>query len=868
MRRTVARGPDDDPDQVTRNPNASSDRLFPRDYLIQHGRRLIDNGYLIVPISPGAKKPALPNWSKLRTTPGDLNEWINDPAYRECGVGILTKHTPAIDIDIRDEEVAGLIESYIREKMGGTLMRVGQYPKRLFLFRCEEPMAKARTTVRRDFIDAKQQIEVLGEGQQFVAYHIHPDTGKPYTWPDDGMNPLEIKAEDLPLLQWEQIRGLFEYFESIADAEGWDLDAAPGKSKQVTKTARGEVDKDNPFVEDTPRVELSDTQVKKFLMLMPGAEDYEIWYQVGMALYHQFDGSDVGLSMWKEWSETATNYDENECDNKWSKGGFDITGKKRAPLTFAWIMKEADAAAKKTAIETGTSLRRRFAECNDAVLLKELMEETAKAEIDRPTRWSIAEVAREAWNRINHARISVADMRKLLAFKMDTREKPTWVTGWIWDTSDDKFVDTKSKMAVTTQSFNAMFDREALTKQDVLEGREQPSATASALALNVYKMRHVRGRRYEPGEDAIYHSAEGTFANTYSERELPEVPETLTPADISNVERVKRHIVHLLEDEREQAMLLDFLSWVVQNPGEHANYGVVLQGTQGDGKSFIGEMMRAVMGVSNVRMLNAHILESDFTDWAYGQCLACFEEVRLVNHSKWETINRIKPYITNNFIEVHPKGKAVINVRNTTNYLLFTNYKDALPLNDNDRRYLVLFSRWQRKSDLDDFMQKNPAYYERLYTAIVESAGAIRGWLLKHKQSDEFKPKGHAPVTQGWQFMVDRAKPEFVTWLEEVIETKQSIYADDVLIDLTNLKQDVADFSSVEWPAAKAISSMLERAGWEALGQVKLPNGERSNFYSRDPERFRRTNKAGKVLADSYEIAAYMAKLKDDRDPL
>ncbi len=103
------------------------------------------------------------------------------------------------------------------------------------------------------------------------------------------------------------------------------------------------------------------------------------------------------------------------------------------------------------------------------------------------------------------------------------------------------------------------------------------------------------------------------------------------------------------------------------------------------------------MGVSNVTMLNAHsVVNSDFTDWAYGQCLCCVEEVRITGtkgRDKWQAINKIKPFITNNIIEIHPKGKPVANVTNTSSYMLFSNYKDALPLDDNSRRYLVLFSK-------------------------------------------------------------------------------------------------------------------------------------------------------------------------------
>ena len=53
-------------------------------------------------------------------------------------------------------------------------------------------------------------------------------------------------------------------------------------------------------------------------------------------------------------------------------------------------------------------------------------------------------------------------------------------------------------------------------------------------------------------------------------------------------------------------------------------------------------------------------------------------------------MNRIKPLISNDTIEIHPKNINPFNAPNTTAYIASTNFPNALPLNDNDRRYFVL----------------------------------------------------------------------------------------------------------------------------------------------------------------------------------
>lgn len=796
-------------------------------FLAQHGAALIDNGYNIVPIQVGKKAPGFDGWQKARSTKPQLDEWL-EHGHRWSGVGILTRHTPAIDIDVLDEVVAEKIEAWVRDNIGEAPVRVGRAPKRLMLFRTDEPFRKMRSTVYKDEWGDKQLIEILGDGQQFVAYHKHPDTGRPYEWPN-GDDPLNTHAPKLTLLSADQIGDLLAYFDELAAAEGWE----------VAKSARHlpkQLDADNPFLEDSAPVDISDEELRSRLLLVPNPDDYDTWLQVGFALYHQFDGDYAGRTLWHEWAETADNYDPDALDRRW--GDFGVEGKRKAPITARYILRLAKEAVEQTTAALAMGLRDAFLSAKDLPEWEKARTLARNAEIDALARASLAHVAKERREAITGMKVSLVEIKKAIAYSPSKLEKaPRWVRPWVYDTSDDRFFNSELKISVTQQGFNAMYDREALTKEDVISGRSSPSQNASSLALNRYKIETVTGRRYEPGRDPIFHATDGTFANTYPEHEIPELPEKMLPRDKRNVERVKRHIAHLLEDEREQQMFLDWMSWVVQNPGLHANYAILLQGVEGDGKSFFGQMLRAVMGVSNVRMVNAHILESPFTDWAVGQCVACIEEVRLIKHqNKYEIINRIKPFVTNDYIEIHPKGKAPYNARNTTSYLLFTNYKDALPIDEDSRRYLILFSRWQTKELLDDFKIENSDYYELLYRTFEESAPALRQWLLSHEQSDDFNPRGDAPVTKARAHMVRQAQPEFIQNLNDLIDDRVAPEIGSVLLDVTTLS-DYMVGAGMDFPAPKAMTTMLQRYGWEQLGRVKI-NGEYRRFWTKRPHEF------------------------------
>jgi len=840
--------------------------------LAVYGAELIDHGFAIVPIAVGKKAPNFDNWEKSRSTKGQLEEWIEN-GHKRAGIGILTKHTPGVDLDIRDEELALLAEKKARKIFGDAPVRIGMAPKRLLVYRTDKPFKKMRSNKYRtpDPISDDEfefhQIEILCDGQQFVAYHIHPDTNKPYVWPAEEIDkegavvseggPRSMRVEDLPTITEEQCQELIDWFEDQCEGRGWEL------AKKQRMQSSGNVDLDNEFIEDTHPVDISYEKLRATLMMVSGADDHDIWFQVGMALYHQFDGDEDGRELWHEWSETAHNYDGEALDRRWDT--FDIGGKKRAPLTARYIIKLAKEGESDRAQKHVLKLNEMFIVAKDIADWEKARAATQQAELNSIARSAVIALAKERLDKILTYKTPISEVRKALAYDNSNEQVPGWASTWVYDTSDDKFFCTERKISVTKQGFDAMYNRKALTKKDILEGRSSPSSTASELALNVFKIDTIQGRRYMPGEDPMFNNSEGVFANTYPEHEIPDLPRKLKPRDTIAVNRVKNHIRHLLSEPRERELFCDWLSWIVQNPGQHANWSVLLQGVEGDGKSFFGFLLRAVMGPSNVQMLNAHILESPFTDWVVGQCVTCIEEVRLIKqHNKYELINRIKPFITNNVIEVHPKGKAAYDAVNTTSYLFFSNYRDALPLDDDGRRYCVLFSKWQRKDKLDAFKAENPDYYEELYATLDNCAPALRDWLLHREQSNGFNAKGDAPDTPAKQYMIRQARPEFVSNLVDLIEQRVHALVTNELLSVSALSEAMAD-AGYDVPLKKAMGAMLSRAKFDDMGRIRLGE-DRHYFYSREPDLFKSDQGGGIFEFDINKIKKMARRLMDEHE--
>ena len=102
-------------------------------------------------------------------------------------------------------------------ELGEAPRRIGNAPKSLFLFRCTKPFRKQKTGTYKINGD-DSTVEILGEGQQFVASGIHKDTKKPYTWPDDSL--IDLTPRDFTIVTPELLYAMHDNCRSILGRAG------------------------------------------------------------------------------------------------------------------------------------------------------------------------------------------------------------------------------------------------------------------------------------------------------------------------------------------------------------------------------------------------------------------------------------------------------------------------------------------------------------------------------------------------------------------------------------------------------------------------------------------------------------------------
>lgn len=173
--------------------------------------RLLNNGFEPIPIVAAEKRPLIDRWSSGDITVDRIVELSRTPLYNHEGralpdhlsTGLRTGHLAAVDIDLHDRVHAEAIRIMVEDFLGPTpLWRVGS--KGYMLSYWNPGTTIGKTQIRAD---GKTLVEVFGQGNQYVAFGVHPTTKRPYEWVN-GYDPLTLRLDQLPTVTAQQLREL------------------------------------------------------------------------------------------------------------------------------------------------------------------------------------------------------------------------------------------------------------------------------------------------------------------------------------------------------------------------------------------------------------------------------------------------------------------------------------------------------------------------------------------------------------------------------------------------------------------------------------------------------------------------------------
>lgn len=587
-----------------------------------------------------------------------------------------------------------------------------------------------------------------------------------------------------------------------------------------------EDDDEEDFTRDLP-LNMSDDEVKG-LLLAYGASglEYDDWLKVGQALHHQYQGGDVGYDLWVAWSALSDKHDERVMRKKYDSFGR-WKGARVTMASVAWHVKEQggvivsvfdglrDEAKRIASMSEYCDFKKRIVAMNDSVLHSDM-----RAVIANDLALGVGK----------ELGITKAEIKKAISEKAGDKKTqsdnvavlPDWLEDWLYVEKLCEFANTRLNYSIKREAFNAKYTR----KSEV----QQAEMIASDYALNVCDLLTVVDKMYWPSAAITFEYDNKLMLNSYVDSGYK--PVVIDDNNKRVIDLFLTHISNVLVCEREQRILIDWLAYVVQNAGKRINWAILLQGAQGTGKSYFAKVLEWVLG-TNAKSLDPSALGERFTGWAHGSVVNIVEEIRIKGDDKWRIMDRLKPFITNSMIQIEEKGRDHRTVPNFTNYLLLTNYKDALPITNDDRRFCVMYGRIQNENELFDYFGGRDAasdYFETLFGESEKHAGVLKTYLLNHKISEGFKPQGRAPDTESRQAMIQATISPEQCSVEDLINKHECGVINGLVLDVTWLAKQ-CEIDGEMLPPTRTLAHILNDMGYQQIEGRRLKIQKTGNCH-------------------------------------
>ena len=204
--------------------------------------------------------------------------------------------------------------------------------------------------------------------------------------------------------------------------------------------------------------------------------------------------------------------------------------------------------------------------------------------------------------------------------------------------------------------------------------------------------------------------------------------------------------------------LLCWMAYPLQNPGAKMSSAVIMHGPQGTGKSTVFQQLAKIYGDYST-VLNQRGLEDKFnSDWSDSKLFILAEEV-VTRAEMWHIKNELKELVTGEWIRVNPKNIAAYRQRNQVNIVYLSNENQPLPIDNDDRRHLVVYTPPAMSEE----------YYDALYLELDNNGPAAFYDFLLRRDITGFHPKKRPPMTQAKKNLVALSQASEIRFVNDWI---------------------------------------------------------------------------------------------------
>lgn len=310
-------------------------------------------------------------------------------------------------------------------------------------------------------------------------------------------------------------------------------------------------------------------------------------------------------------------------------------------------------------------------------------------------------------------------------------------------------------------------------------------------------------RTFSPGEGPLCDGPEGEVCvNTW--RPIAHEP----PKNWRKVVKpFLDHLAYLIPDTEVREQFVLWLAHLIQRPGDMPPWHTLMctDGAQGVGRNWlaavIGKLLRGYAALHvDISALAGTAQGSGYNGVLAGKIFACVDELHAsaFAHGGRRMMETLKTTLTADTRLINPKyGKQTVEF-NRTRVLILSNHIEAMPLDVEDRRFLVV-----RNPD----EARTTSYYIALYALLNDDAFISSVWQYLDSLELTKLTLGRAPVTAAKAALIEATEPEHVTALRELVE---------------RIDKDLLTTPYVKGRANITASWQL-RDAMKAIGAVKYP---------------------------------------------
>lgn len=406
-----------------------------------------------------------------------------------------------------------------------------------------------------------------------------------------------------------------------------------------------------------------------------------------------------------------------------------------------------------------------------------------------------------------------------------------WAKEWFWVSEVDGFVHRHNHVGPAIAA--GQFD-------NIMASRRHAKASVAKLMRSKDSC-VVQSLTYDPSKaGSLVRTADGrTSVNLFK-------PCSIVPKK-GDVRPFFEFMEYLFPHEAERQHMYKWIITLLAAPHVRMKFGVLLMSiTQGTGKTTLGSILSEAVGMHNSSAPGeSMIVNSEFNQWMAEKRFVLVNEI-YSGHS-WKAYNSLKTYVSDETVQINIKHEKLYTIPNWTHFMLCSNDKTALKIENKDRRWLipeVTEAKWPKKK------------FKALYR--WRSNGGIAALLFWAQEAvamlGHYTAGDESPMTDSKQALIDESRDADDQMVHDLVEAMKED-KNLVCIDPTSVREWI-----LESPHGRGyvmqpnkIASRMEQLGLFRTKRIKFDRLKRVVM----------TNNEEALSIDPNELRAAMVQPKD-----